>query len=495
MPSFSDFYERLGIPQDASEDEIRIAFHKAAHRLHPDVNLEDGATELFLEIKEAYEVLIDSDKRKVYDGKSGDAPPPPVRTAIHFSRNTLPWMAENQLVYTLIEMEVLADQLEKEDDSSPPINIALVLDTSTSMQGARLEMVKASAIELIRNLRSQDILSIVTFNDRAETILPAASQANNVKSESRVRMLQAKGGTELFQGLNAAFMEVRRNLSPYYINHIILVTDGHTYGDEGNCNELALKAADQDVGISSLGIGTEWNDVFLDSLANITGGSCFYIHDPRDIRTLLKQKFSDLGQVYAESIKLNFRVGPGVTLNYAYRLLPEANPLPTTPPIRLGNIPKGSHLSFLLEFLLAPITPSVHKVLLGEGSFTFVIPKLGESTYRIPLNLILDTSANPQAHPPKKIIIEAMSRLTLYRMGEQAKKEIEAGDYQKASSHLQNMATHLFSQGEPELAKTALSEVKNINSRKEISREGQKRIKYGTQALVIPPNKKRASNS
>jgi len=487
MSKSTDFYERLGISQDASEDEIRKAYHKAAHRLHPDVNIEHGATELFLEIKDAYEVLIDSSKRSVYDGLSREVPPPPLRILTHFSRKTLPWMEEEQLVYALIEMDIIADKIEKKDDS-PPINIALVMDCSTSMQGPRLDMVKATAIELIRQLRPQDILSLVAFNDRPEIVLRGASKASNLRNENRIRTLQARGGTEIFKGLEAGFDEVQQNQSPYYINHLILITDGHTYGDERNCQDLAKTAADKNIGISCLGIGGKWNDVFLESLAKITGGSCFYVKDPRDIQKLLKQKFNDLGNVHIEGIKLNIRTGSGVELKYAYRLKPEADVLPLVSPIRLGNIPKSSQLSLLLEFLISPISPSVQKVLLAEGSFTFAIPKQKKTSYRIPLYLLRPTSANPQQHPPKKVIIEAMSRLNLYRMQEQAKKELAAGEYKEASTRLQNMATNLFSQGESELAKTVLKEVTNIQDHKVISEEGQKKIKYGTKALILPIN-------
>jgi Ca-activated chloride channel family protein len=48
-------------------------------------------------------------------------------------------------------------------------------------------------------------------------------------------MIRAGGGTEIFQGLLAAFTEVRRNLTRSMINHIILITDGRTYGDEQSC--------------------------------------------------------------------------------------------------------------------------------------------------------------------------------------------------------------------------------------------------------------------
>ena len=67
MPTKQDYYEILGIDRNATDEEIKRAFRKLAFKYHPDHNHEDGATDKFKGINEAYEALSDPDKRAAYD--------------------------------------------------------------------------------------------------------------------------------------------------------------------------------------------------------------------------------------------------------------------------------------------------------------------------------------------------------------------------------------------------------------------------------------------
>ncbi|GII64194.1 curved DNA-binding protein [Sphaerisporangium krabiense] len=62
-----DFYQALGVPRTASQDDIQRAYRKLARSYHPDVNKDPGAEEKFKDISEAYDVLSDPDKRRRYD--------------------------------------------------------------------------------------------------------------------------------------------------------------------------------------------------------------------------------------------------------------------------------------------------------------------------------------------------------------------------------------------------------------------------------------------
>jgi Ca-activated chloride channel family protein len=480
-----DYYALLKVPRNASPEDIRSAYFEAARRLHPDRNVEPGDTEFFLDIQAAYEVLADPAKRAKYDATllPEESLPLPIQQKILYSRQGILRSNEPQLIYVLMEYAPLADPAAI---STPPLNLCLILDRSTSMQGRNMDIVKTTAIQILRRLRPQDIFSVVAFSDRAEVILPSVRNTELSKLEARIQMLQNSGGTEIFQGLETGFREVGRNADKRHVNHIILLTDGRTYGDEGKCLELAQQTADQGIGISGLGIGNEWNDAFLDELAGRTGGSSMYVSRPEDIQRLLLEKFNHLWQVYAEETNLHFKPGNGVRLQYAFRLQPETVLLPLDSPMRLGPIPRDTSLKVLVEFIVQPEACQKQAAILLEGNLNIQISTLPVPPPMVNLRLsrpITDTSG---LEPPPREIIEALSNLTLYRLQEQARLEVTEGDFSSASAHLQRLATHLMAQGKKQLAQTALLEAEHIIHHRSFSQEGDKRIKYGTRALLSP---------
>jgi Ca-activated chloride channel family protein len=479
-----DHYTRLGLSRDATPEEIRRAYHESARRLHPDVNLSAGDTEIFLDIQESYEILSDPIKRAKYDALTQlERAAQPVGVNVLYSRSVLSRFAEPQLIYVLLKISPSTGQYVI---VPPPFNLCLILDRSTSMQGVRLDTVKATAIEIARQLRKQDVFSIVSFSDRAEVLLPADQQRDLSSIETSIQMIKASGGTEMFHGLGAGLAEVRRNLRSAYVNHIILLTDGHTYGDEAQCLQLAEQAAVDGIGISGLGIGDKWNDKFIDSLASKTGGSSMFVNRSSDIGSFLKQKVHRLGQVYAERVRCELETRPGVELRYVFRLEPDPGVLPVQPLLPLGSIPLGTTLSILLEYLIAPFPAITRFASLAEGSIKLDIPSRAVPTFTLHLSLGRPISNAPSVESPPQAILEALAHLTLYRMSDKAQQEASEGDFQGATRHLRYLATHLMANGNSDLADTVLAEADNLQHQRGYSKDGEKRIKYGTRGLLLP---------
>jgi Ca-activated chloride channel family protein len=486
-----DHYEILGILRDASQEEIKRSYFDAAQRLHPDKNVAAGETEIFLEIQQAYEVLSNPKRKSLYD-----ATLPPelesnaaVKHEFVLSRSNLVKLAEPQLVYGLLE---IGSRESSDKIPAPPLNVCLVLDRSTSMQGDKIDMVKSAATQLIRSLRQQDVFSVVAFSDKAEVIIPAAINWEMRKQEARIQFMQPSGATEIFQGLEAGLQEVRRSLDPSRVNHIILLTDGHTYGDEQACLQLADQAARLNIGITGLGVGDEWNDIFLDALASRTGGSSAYISKPKDIQRILVEKFNALASTFADDVMLEYKEQPHIRMNYAFRLQPEGGTVELENPMHLGPISREVPLHLLFELVVEPQALENDQVVLLDAVLKISIAALPTLVPPIRLRIARPVLETASAEPPPTRILSALSKLTLYRMQERARVAADGGEYSTAARHLQNLATHLLSQGQNSLAKTALMEADNIERMHAFSASGNKDIKYSTRALLLSAPKEKA---
>ncbi len=484
-----DYYSLLGIERNATQEDVKRAYFEAAQKLHPDKNKAVGETEMFLGVQQAYEVLANPKRRAMYDAT---LPPEekivlPYKHKVIFSRPNLVNLDEPQMLYIILELEA---PLEARQSPAPPLNVCIVLDRSTSMQGEKMDIVKAAAIQVLRNLRPQDILSVVTFSDRAEVIIPAAYFQERTRLEAKIQMIQPSGATEIFQGLELGAKEVMRSIDSKRVNHIILLTDGQTYGDEQQCLALASKLAERGVGISGMGIGKEWNDIFLDVLATRTGGSSAYMAQPQDIKRLLLEKFNALAQTYADDISLNLTTPDGVDLSYAFRLQPDPAPILLESPLHLGAILQDASTQVIFEYIIHPKAVKSDSLVIMDGSL-----KVSIASQPMPVPLLRmrhgrPVSDLPEADPPPTQIVQALSRLMLYRMQERARKEIDSGHLENATRHLKTLASNLLAQGERSLAQTILLEVDHLQKQNTLSAEGSKKMKYGTRALVIAPPKK-----
>jgi Ca-activated chloride channel family protein len=268
---------------------------------------------------------------------------------------------------------------------------------------------------------------------------------------------------------------------------LVLLTDGHTYGDEQICYNLAQQVADENIVINVMGIGHEWNDAFLDRLSSLSGGSSIFVSTPKDLYNYLEHKMQSAETVFGRGVRLEFTCDPNVELTYAFRLQPELGPLELASPILIGNLMFGKNISILLEFVVHSVHQGVSQINLLDGKMTMEVPSMTPPMRRVFVKLNRQVKAELTRELPPAMIVDALSKLTLYRMQDKARREVSEGKIEDATRHLQQLATHLLAKGNRELAHTVLVEAEQIHQNHHFSKDGDKKIKYGTRALLMLP--------
>jgi Ca-activated chloride channel family protein len=471
------YYTILGLSKSASLEEIQDAFAVLAGR-YPE-NTSTNTNPDYEKLLQAYEVLSDKDRRSIYDSLLVETTPPAIEANVQISRTQMNISDDTQLFYLLVEVTPPTHVTR----ARRPLNLCLVLDRSTSMQGTRLDCMKTAVSLLIDKLAPDDLISIISYSDRAEVVTEPTHVQNKKQIISHVRNIQASGGTEIYQGLNAGVAQMRRTSLNQYNNHLILLTDGHTYGDAEQCIELAKKASEANIGFSAFGIGDEWNDDFLDKLVSPSGGRSAYIEQPTQIIDYLQDRIKGLGIIHARNLRLKKSFPEFTTLQYGFKILPFAQPVELSgSEIKLGNLEGKGALAFLVELLLQPQEHETRITIPIE--ILAEIPEQNNQEQKITKQIqILVTARAPETDPPQDII-KAVRMLNMYRMNEKVWEDIEAGHVGVAATRLRHLTTRLLEAGEVQLAQQANAETERLTNAGELSEEGRKRLKFGTRAMI-----------
>jgi Ca-activated chloride channel family protein len=475
-----DPYAILGVPTNASAETIRRAYRALVRRYHPDSGRDGASTARLQDARDAYELLSDSTRRRAYDRWHAERQPSTEELftwRVQATRDKLPALPEEQMLYVLVEIWPGPGAASRHQ----PRNLVLVIDRSTSMQGKRLEYVKAAAHTIIEGLTDQDTLAVVTFSDRAETVVPSAHVTDAVRTRSQIAAVWASGGTEILQGLQAGLAQARRFHTGDALSQIILLTDGHTYGDEAVCIAEARRAGLEQIGISALGIGSDWNVSFLENLVLQAGGTCSYIAKPEQIRDVLERYVRNLSEIVVRDPRLVTRFSEGIYVDSAFRCFPYIERLGhERGEIQIGALHSSSHASVLLEIVVGPgadgETRLVQLELAGRAPGS-------EETKRLIVELHPQFRDAPEDEPIPTDVVNALNRICLFRMQEQAWLALKSGQSAEASRTLEAVATRLFDMGEQSLAQVARLEAGRVGKAGQASDEGQKALRYGTRGL------------
>jgi len=218
--------------------------------------------------------------------------------------------------------EVKADDYKPVGKERLPLNIALVIDHSGSMAGAKLENVKKAAKFLIDQLNDKDVLSIVAYESGVGVLQKATPVTDKNSLKEIISSIETAGGTNLGGGMMEGYNQAKAAFRSGYVNRVLLLSDG--LANEGITDQTVLQNTakkwfnNESISISTFGVGNDYNENLMTALAENGGGSYYYIEKPEQIAGIFQKEINGLLSVVAQQAKLSFTLPAGVSVSRVY---------------------------------------------------------------------------------------------------------------------------------------------------------------------------------
>ena len=198
-----------------------------------------------------------------------------------------------------------------------PVDLALVIDTSGSMAGAKLENARAAAKMLIENLADGDIVSMDTFNDEARPLDAPTTLSRETRAmlARHISDLRVGGSTNMFDGLALAEAHVARAPATHSIRRIVMVSDGIANVGPSSpeaLGQLAERGVRFHAQVTSLGVGTDYDEHTLNAIAVRSSGRLYHIGEPKEMTAMLRHELDLIQSTVASDAFVEVVPAPGV---------------------------------------------------------------------------------------------------------------------------------------------------------------------------------------
>ena len=200
-----------------------------------------------------------------------------------------------------------------------PMNLAVVLDRSGSMgDEKKIDYAKKALNKLIDQLNSEDILSIVIYDDVIE-VLREARPVGHSKMELKrlVERVYPRGSTNLGGGMMEGFRQVDRYLKKEYVNRVVLLSDGlanQGMTDPHQLSRIARQYRSRSISLTTMGVGLDYNENLMVGLAENGGGNYYFIESPNSLASILNKEFNLLSSLVAQNATIEISLGRNVRL-------------------------------------------------------------------------------------------------------------------------------------------------------------------------------------
>jgi Ca-activated chloride channel family protein len=217
-----------------------------------------------------------------------------------------------QTIYLRLNLKALA--AERAEARRAPVNVALVLDKSGSMQGDRIAAAREAARLALERLSAEDWVSVVTFNHAVDVVLPSQHLRDQSDVRRRIDSIMAGGTTAIHAGVSEGGRQVSEHFDGKRVNRVILMSDGQANVGPSSPKELAelgRRLASKGITVTTIGLGLDYNEDLMARLASASDGNHAFAKTPADLVRFFNLEFGDALSITAQEIEIEIDIETG----------------------------------------------------------------------------------------------------------------------------------------------------------------------------------------
>jgi len=262
--------------------------------------------------------------------------------------------AASEATHVLVRLVAPAKPTDVGETPRAPLDLALVIDRSSSMAGRPIAAALESAVRIVNGLRDDDRVTVVAFDDRIEVIQALTPVTDRATLVSRIRSIDSRGSTNLFGGWEEGVKQLAPFTRKDRIARVILLSDGQA--NQGLLNESEIfaqvaKAAGAGVTTSTVGLGHGFNESLMTGMANAGEGIANFGQTADDLDEAFEEQFAIISNSYLRQVKVSVQGGSDVQVRLVGEIL-EQGALRSR---KLGTLPWDASLVAVVELKIGSL--------------------------------------------------------------------------------------------------------------------------------------------
>ena len=224
--------------------------------------------------------------------------------------------------HAIIYLEALVAKFVNDNTKRIPLNLSIVIDRSGSMEGAKLANAKKAAIYMVEQLKPEDYISLVVYDDDVNVLQTSTPVSDKAALINKIKGIATGGSTNLWGGTSKGYEEVKSNYKSSYVNRVLLLSDGLANAGVTDNNAIAFKVQQykdkEGITLSTFGLGLDYNETLMTDMAETGNGNYYFINSPDNLAAIFNKELNGLLNVAAQNALVKVTLPQAVSLEKAY---------------------------------------------------------------------------------------------------------------------------------------------------------------------------------